>query len=352
MSIDLTQQIHEYLTTAPSSLFAQQAAEIVDHWQGDANLLWRVQSGGQDAVVKLFLDAGQARSRRQYDGHVTFAPSGLAPLPLWADRYPQGLSRQLIVYQWCDGESLSPAEPGMLQQWAEAIAQLHTTPPDEVHRFSPHPVNLDFYWRIEQGSLAQIDRWLATSGLTGGLANITLFRRMAAAADALVRDNLILWQAAQPAPVHGDLSLEHTLLERGRIQLLDWEMFGLGDPALDIARLLQREAQTLTSPQTEAWLAHYLYYADEPHLARRIDVMRKLLELHNVNYLLLGLQQHATGAHSTELADVMSYIRAALVASLEHAAVALLGEPAENAEAISDALVAWLLSQAKQPNAE
>jgi thiamine kinase-like enzyme len=348
MSIDLTHQIHKYLTTAPSSLFAQQAVEMVDHWQGDANLLWRVRSGGQEAIVKLFLDAGQARSRRQYDAHVTFAPSGLAPLPLWADRYPQGLSRQLIVYQWCDGESLSSAEPGILQQWAEAIAQLHTTLPDEVGRFSPHPVNLDFYWRIEQDSLAQIDRWLASSGL----AMVSLFRRIAAAADTLVRDNLILWQAARPTPVHGDLSLEHTLLERGRIQLLDWEMFGLGDPALDIARLLQREAQTLTAHQTEAWLAHYLYYADEPYLAQRIDVMRKLLELHNVNYLLLGLQQHATGAHSVELADAMPFIRTALAASLERAAHALWGEPAANAEAFSEEVVAWLLSQAKQPNAE
>src|SRR3954471_3842511 len=102
MPVDLTGPVHESLTTAPSSLFVQQPVEILAHWQGDANLLWRVGAGEQQAGVKVFLDAGQARSRRQFDAQQLLAPVGLAPEPLWVDRYPQGLSRQLIVYRWCD----------------------------------------------------------------------------------------------------------------------------------------------------------------------------------------------------------------------------------------------------------
>src|SRR4051794_33426990 len=126
MTVDLTAQIHQYLTSAPSSLFVQQPVEMLAHWQGDANLLWRVTVGDQQAVVKLFLDAGQARSRRQFDAHQLFAPMGLAPEPLWADRYPHGLSRQLIVYRWCDGESVVANDRDALLAWSDAIAKLHT----------------------------------------------------------------------------------------------------------------------------------------------------------------------------------------------------------------------------------
>ncbi|MCC6454775.1 MAG: aminoglycoside phosphotransferase family protein [Caldilineaceae bacterium] len=338
MTIDLTAQIHQYLTTAPGSLFTQQQVAIVDHWEGDANLLWRVQVPGQEAVVKLFLDAGQARSRRQFDGHQLFTPAGLAPKPLWTDRYPHGLSRQLLVYAWSDGDPVTPDDPGELWAWAEAIGSLHTTPPDEVRRFSPHPINLDFYWRIEQGSIAQITQWLAPSGL----ALTPLFQRLAAATTQLVQTSLPLWTAAMPTPVHGDLTRDHTLVERGRITLLDWEMFGLGDPALDAARLLQREAQTLNPAQVETWLDRYLAVVDQPDMGARIEIFRRLLEAHNAIYLLVGLQQNRSGQPDDELIEALPFIQLALSKAIDRAATSLsLAESHDSASIVADFIV-WL----------
>ncbi|MEZ4560580.1 MAG: hypothetical protein R2854_29800 [Caldilineaceae bacterium] len=92
----LTTAIQTYLTGAATSEFRGLEVTVVDHWEGRDNLLWRVEAGAQnaaqDAVIKLFLDAGQVRSRRQYDGQQLFAPVGIAPQPLWYDRYPDGLS--------------------------------------------------------------------------------------------------------------------------------------------------------------------------------------------------------------------------------------------------------------------
>jgi hypothetical protein len=338
MTIDLTAQIHQYLTTAPGSLFTQQQVEIVDHWEGDTNLLWRARVPAQEAVVKLFLDAGQARSRRQFDGHQLFAPVGLAPKPLWTDRYPHGLSRQLLVYTWSDGDPLTPNDPSELWAWAEAIGSLHATPPDEVRRFSPHPINLDFYWRIEQGSIAQIMNWLAPSGL----ALTPLFQRLGAATAQLVQTSLPLWATAIPTPVHGDLSRDHTLVERGRVILLDWEMFGLGDPALDVARLLQREAQTLAPEQVETWLDRYLTIVDQPDMAARIEIFQRLLEAHNVIYLLVGLQQNTTGQLNDELAAALPFLQMAISRAIDRAATALrLAEPQDSVPIVAD-FIDWL----------
>ena len=349
MAVDLTDQILQYLTTAPSSLFAQQKVEVIDHWEGDAHLLWRVNAGdqrAQHAVVKLFLDAGQARSRRQFDGHQIFAPLGLAPQPMWADRYPHGLSRQLIVYSWSDGEPVVPGDPSELDAWAEAIARLHNTPIEEVRRFSPHPINLDYYWRIEQVSITQIDRWLAPSGLTLH----TIFHGLAGATTQLVKQSLPLWATAAPTPVHGDLSHAHTLLERGRVLLLDWEMFGLGDPALDVAHMLQHEAQTLTADQTDAWLDRYLSAIDQPEIGARIDIFRRLLEMHNVVYLLVGLQQNAIGPLDAELSAALPFIQTTLNTAITNAAAALkFSEPLEPQIAVAD-FIEWLEGATPTPS--
>ena len=68
--MDVTQAIHTYLTTAPESQFAGQSVDVQAHWQGVDNLLWRVVCEGREAVLKLFIDAGQVRSCRQHDGPV------------------------------------------------------------------------------------------------------------------------------------------------------------------------------------------------------------------------------------------------------------------------------------------
>lgn len=341
MTADLTAQIHQYLTAAPASLFAQQEVQVVDHWAGDANLLWRVAVPNQQAVIKLFLDAGQARSRRQFDGHQLFAPRGLAPQPLWADRYPHGLSRQLIVYKWTEGEAITPSDPSALWAWAEAIATLHSAPTDEVRRFSPHPINLDFYWRIQQASIAQIDNWLAPSGL----AMQTVFQRVAAATRELVRNNLPLWTTASPTPVHGDLNAAHTLVERGRVLLLDWEMFGLGDPALDVARLLQHEAQTLDADQVDTFLDRYLTVSEQPNIGARITLFQRLLAVHNVIYLLVGLQQNSISSIDAELRAALPFFQTMLSTAIIHAAAALnLNELTDPQNVVAD-FIEWLAEE-------
>jgi hypothetical protein len=340
--VDLTASIHQYLTSAPGSLFVQQPVEMVAQWQGDANLLWRVAAGDQLAVVKLFLDAGQARSRRQFDAHQLFAPMDLAPEPLWADRYPEGLSRQLIVYRWCAGEVIEPSDPAEIIAWSEAIATIHATSPSMIQRFSPHPVNLDYYWRIEQISLAQIESWLAPSGL----ALSGYFQALSTATAKLVMTSLPLWESVLPAPVHGDLTLQHSLMERGRVRLLDWEMFGLGDPALDVARLLQHESQTLTGVQVEQWLDRYLALMEYANMGQRIDVCRRLLEVHNVAYLLGGLRQQSEDGLINELGEVMTFLQTAITAALVRASEALSLAAPVNMEIVVADFITWLTEAA------
>jgi len=290
---NLTDAIHTYLTTAPASGFAGRTVTVRDHWQGDDNLLWRVDAGsdaadGDAAVVKLFLDAGQARGRRQFDGQRIFAPLGLAPEPFWFDRAPEGLARQVLVYRWAEGRDAEVSDFDDLTAFAMSVATVHNHDTETVRRISPRAINLDYFWRVLAGGLTPTARWLEEIDCPRLAEYVCTLEVSAASA---VADGLPLWQGAPPTPVHGDLRLAHALLLDRRALLLDWEMFGLGDPALDVATFLFHEASALGRAGRTHWLESYCAFARSPNIAARIDVYTRLLPLQCFADLLTGLRQ-------------------------------------------------------------
>jgi aminoglycoside phosphotransferase (APT) family kinase protein len=318
---DPNKEILTYLTGAAASAFAGQPVEIVHHWQGSANLLWRIDAAGQDAVLKFFLDAGQVRSRRQYDGQALFATFGLAPQPLWLDRIPETLPRSVLVYRWADGEAFDAGDGYQWQTLAQAVAQVHTAVVDDMQRFSPHPVNLSYFWSVLGPSLPPLQNWLGAQGL---VRLSDLLGRLYASGQQVVDAALPLWDQA-PAAVHGDLRPENFLNSFGAAVLLDWEMFGLGDPALETARFLHEQRASVSPEVLEDWLDTYLELLGDPAAQVRIDVYRRqLLPLQDAAYLLSGGMKLTTADRQSQaLQDNAEFLAATTQQALAEAALAL-----------------------------
>jgi hypothetical protein len=335
--MDITTQIHTYLTTAPTSHFLNREVQMVAHWEGRDNLLWRVICGGQEAVLKLYLDAGQARSRRQYAGQQIFARLGLAPRPLWVDRYPEGLSRQVLIYEWLPGAALEPTHSAQMAELARNVGRVHSNDPSDVRHFSPNPIHLDYLWRILRGSITPIQQWL-TDQQASALA--TIFERLTSNATALIEAALPLWANTLPTPIHGDLKLENAIDSFGTIILLDWEMFGLGDPALEIANFLYMSQHLLEDSAQAEWLENYLSIFDQPDLAQRIGVCQRLLPFQAACFLLDGLRQHLNGQktgsedNATEFTENLPFLTTTLNATLVQAAAALNIDSPNPADAV------------------
>jgi aminoglycoside phosphotransferase (APT) family kinase protein len=317
--------ILQYLTTAPTSNFQDKDVRILDQWQGADNYLWRVQANDQQVVLKMFMDAGQARGRRQFDAQQMFASYGLAPRPLWFDRYPAGLSRQILVYEWLPGQPADLSAQDERLALASAIAQVHGRDPADVRRVSPQSVNLAYFWDLLQGSVRAITEWLAASQ-SAGLAD--LFRRLSAQAEDTVRHSLPLWQGAVPTPVHGDLKPENCVTSRGQVVLLDWEMFGLGDPALEIASFLLSAQVDLDPAAQNQWLDTYRVGFDQPQLSERINTYRKLLPFDSLCFLLHGLQRElaASTARPSDLDANREFLLTTIQQVLTQTLVRLLDE--------------------------
>ena len=330
-----TQAVHGYLTGAASSRFRNQKVVITDHWQGRDNLLWRIhREDGSDAVLKMFTDAGQARSRRQFSGQEQFARAGLAPEPLWYDRYPHGLPRQILVYRWADGVSLAPSDPLHRIAHADAVARVHCASRDEIQRFSPHPFNLLTFWQIWQAGEAPLREWTTAAPaplLTEHLSSLW------AAAHRLMDTVLPLLGETPPSPIHGDLRAENALFQRGGAILVDWEFFGLGDPAQEIGRFLFFGGDDWTDESHDDWRDMYYCSNTDPSLPDRVDIYLRLFSSQAVTYLLEGIRQKAVPPVSASVPDAessqyQSFLISALTAALRRSLTQWGLSPIDNGE--------------------
>ncbi len=148
-------------------------------------------------------------------------------------------------------------------------------------------MNLDFFWRVLSGSFTQIVGWLAAEGQSRLLRH---FEELTARADTLTVSAIPLAQRAAACPVHGDIKAENALMSLGTAVLVDWEMFGLGDPALDAAYFLVDSQAMMSSDVAAIWLDIYLARMDDERLSDRIAVYHCLLHLEKLCFLLNGLR--------------------------------------------------------------
>ncbi len=330
--MNLNDTISTYLTTAPTSDFNGMDVRVLDHWRGSENLLWRVRANQQsarassgaasekEAVVKLYLDAGQARSRRQFDGQDSFWRHGVAPRPLWYDRHPVGLARQVLIYEWVNGDAFDPTDTEQITSLGHALAIVHGGDPNDVRRFSPNPLNLDYLWRVMQGSITPAQAWLREQEAGALLAALS---DLAARATALVEQTRELWRGAPPAPVHGDVKLENVVQQAEQITLLDWELFGLGDAALEVASFLYDTQSVLDDGAQEVWLDAYLSRVEQSNFTARVGVYQRILPLRAVLYLLDGLRALQSQPDEALDAETAKFLRETLVATLQQAAAVL-----------------------------
>jgi hypothetical protein len=320
-----TQDVYNYLTEAEASTLAGQVVEIVKRWQGRDNLLWQFRGAGQESVLKLYLEAGQVRADRQFSGQELFARQGLAPRPLWQERQPEGLPRPILVYEWLDGEPLDLANPLHGEALAASVATIHSSDPGEHGRFSPHPVNLAYFWRIWQASRQPLHGWLLDRGAQRFAAQA---EKLWTQVEQLMAAALPFFGEMPPALIHGELMAENALLYRGQALLVDWEFFGIGDPAQEVARFLFYHSQEMDEAAQESWLQRYLAGMDDPSLEGRIALYRRLLSFHALTFLLDGLRRELSEdpAQAAELAESRQFLIETIAATFAQSRLDLLGE--------------------------
>lgn len=286
-----------WLAHAPASPVHGQTVRLTDTLTGDSNALWKVEAGSESLVLKMFLDAGQARGRRQYNAQMLAWRADLAPEPLVFDRYPEGLARQVLVYRWCPGDPVDMRDPVHRKALATSLGRLHRLAPKPETRLSPHPINAEYQWKLIEGSLRRLERWLPEQ--PGDEFNAALATVMRTASRQIPEAAAGLAGSTPAAVVHGELYAEHCLVHDGQVRMVDWELAGIGDPARECAHVMIHMLRDLTADERLAWQDRYLSEAGWTDLAPRVELYSRLLPLEG----LLNLALQATRRPSAALAE-------------------------------------------------
>ena len=270
--------LQDWLKSIKASVRFTQA-EPVDRDRGWT--LYRVAWQGQQAGLRhVFPVPGDNYpGRRAVDrvsaeavGLRAYAPSGIAPKLLHEGALPGVAGDYAVIYSWIEGLPLAIARASAAtgESYADTLLDVHNKG-SEPGRTSPLPRDLDRWWFAihEQYRETEELRVSMPEPLRDTLNG--LLQSVGADAQAHKR----LWTGAALTPIHGGARHDALLATDGRICLVNWQFYGLGDPTYEVARA----AWTLGGPGEEAgerFLARYLQASPDEQMGKRLTVYLRL----------------------------------------------------------------------------
>ena len=155
-----------------------------------------------------------------------YVPNSLAYVP----------KMRMQVQAWAPGETLNELAPDtdlapLMPLVAKGLAKLHNLPvPIPVN--GDGPVEMRSYLLSDE--LENLDRFAAKLAVERPYAMQTVFS---------LRDTLLDWAErlpplAAPASIHRDFYYSQVLYNLGQLTLIDFDLFALGDPAIDVANFI------------------------------------------------------------------------------------------------------------------
>lgn len=198
------------------------------------------------------------RARRETAGLRLAGEVGLGPALLLADETGKALGGPVVIYAAPNGRPpggvLSDDD---IKWWLFLLLTLHHLPPERVEVVSTMSPDVATWWQRTQSA------WLACqSAYTAPEYRPLLesLKRIAAVVSVHIDVQREQWRGVVRRPCHGNPVPANLIRDGGRMMLLEWDAFGLGDPALELGRaaVLATLAGSLTKEQYTRLLPNYL----------------------------------------------------------------------------------------------
>jgi hypothetical protein len=226
---------------------------------GEQRFVARDASGALD--IHLYPASEREAARREAAGLTLGSAVGLAPALIFTGEAGPGQEpgAWLIIAQQPHGQPLGqrPLTDAEVDGWLFLLLTLHHLRPDMAAQPSSMSADLSAWWTRNQPA------WEACRAAYASPATQPLLRgltQLHAITQVRIETNRGLWAGVERRPCHGDPAPGRLVQERARLTLTEWGGFGLGDPALEGARVaaLATLANELSSAQYTRFIAAYL----------------------------------------------------------------------------------------------
>jgi thiamine kinase-like enzyme len=234
-------------------------------------------------LLKLYSPEGAEEATREIAGLRLGGGIRLAPTLILVDEQRGLLGGPAVLLEHAGDETPEGValDDEQLKQWLFLLLMLHHLPPDQVGVASSMSADPLVWWQRSAAA------WAACRQIYAGPTHARLLdalTKLRVVAEVHLNAHRDLWSDVARRPCHGNPTPGHLVLSDGRLILTEWGGFGLGDPAMEIARAatLAALAGEINAAQYARFQAQYVEgvrdLRDEA-LAKRAEVFTSALPL-------------------------------------------------------------------------
>lgn len=277
---------------------------------------FRVASSSMRAVLKRYNRSGVESARREIAGLYLAGGVGLAPTLLLGDETDAALGGPVVVYEEPAGTALGgePLDAEAIQGWLFLLLTLHHLPATDATLPSSMSEDAMAWWQRTQASWSECR---ATYGDARFGALMQALSRLHAIVGARIEANRGLWTGITRRLCHGNPVPSHIVRAGGRLMLIEWEGFGLGDPAMEVGRVAALAALSgeINADQYVQFISEYLAGMRDLRdatLENRLHIFASVLPL-GFCYAVLRLLAHGSALSPAARARSIGQVTRSLV---------------------------------------
>jgi hypothetical protein len=271
-------------------------------------------AAGAAYILKRYDPGAVETARREIAGLRLGSELAVAPALLHADEAASPLGGPTLVIEQPAGRTLGRGRLGAddARSWLFLLLMLHHLTPGRVEVTSSMSADAAAWWQRSQPAWDACRAAYADARFAPLLAALT---RLHAIVGVHIEAHRSLWMGLTRRPCHGNPVPEHVLLVGTRPMFVEWNGFGLGDPAMEVGRVAALAALSgeLSAEEYVRFVSDYLSgmrdIRDES-LKERVHVFASILPL---GFSFAVLQHLAQGDIGAERADLLRQIERALI---------------------------------------
>jgi hypothetical protein len=220
---------------------------------------FHISSPATQLMLVRYPPSARERARRDAAGLRLAGEVGLGPELRMVDETGKALGGPVVVYTLPKGRTPggAPLSDDDVKWWLFLLLTLHHLQPERVSVTSSMSPDVASWWQRTQSA------WLACQSAYAAPVYRPLLdslKRIAAVVGVHIDVQREQWRGVVRRPCHGNPVPANLLHDGTRMMLLEWDAFGLGDPALEVGRaaVLATLAGSLTKEQYTNLLPGYL----------------------------------------------------------------------------------------------
>jgi hypothetical protein len=290
------EQIEAYLQRHPVPGLAGPYRVVEERAEADEQR-FAIRAPAGACMLKRYEPPVAETARREIAGLRLGGEMGLAPTLLLADEADSALGGPTLLVESPAGTALGTGRLSAedVQGWLFLLLTLHHLLPSQVDVVSSMSPDAATWWQRTQPAWAACRTSYGDDARFASL--LDALSRLHAIVGVHVQTNQGLWQRAARRPCHGNPVPAHVLRTASGRLLVEWNGFGLGDPAIEVGRAAALSALSgeLSADQYVSFISDYLAgmrdIRDET-LEERLRVFASILPL---GFCFVMLQHIAEG---------------------------------------------------------